>query len=500
MILYANVFSDSEEEIFGNATVSGAHFYQDNDPENRENKVLKVSTWNTITNLPSTTHISGNKISHNVSCCEFEMKYRFDVIPWLFWPRYFTLQLRAKNDVPLLSISFSASDHNPAGGGSASKVAMSIQDGERIESTQMCAGVWYDLRIEYYPYKKSPDTSRVKIYVTKAGQSPRLVYDAPCGSGEDITQVAIVHSATKIKGTQYFDDISFTLTDRKYTPGPEHPTPKEKRVIYDFEDGIPSNRNFNIEMQLKKGDERATFDPSTWKSATLSSPFKKSRGFYEISLVLRGEGTFVTEGKEYPFSEGSIFVTAPVCNHTVMASDGYKVLSVMGHFDKLGFIEDCCALKDNIYNEGRKLAELILYNRFGNEDYVEALCDAYVKYIIINLDRTPKSTTAAIYKIISNMEKDFAKSDLAVGKLLDESGYARDYIRAEFLEVTKQTPKKYLNSIRMKNAKAMIDLYGNDMSISEIAEKCGIIDSSVFSRIFRKHFGISPTEYKISAK
>ena len=62
------------------------------------------------------------------------------------------------------------------------------------------------------------------------------------------------------------------------------------------------------------------------------------------------------------------------------------------------------------------------------------------------------------------------------------------------------TPKKYLNNVRMKNAAAMIDLYGDDLSLSEIAEKCGIIDSSIFSRVFKKHFGISPTEYKKNAK
>jgi AraC-like DNA-binding protein len=253
-------------------------------------------------------------------------------------------------------------------------------------------------------------------------------------------------------------------------------------------------------MQLKKGDERATFDPATWKSAVQSHSFRNSREFHEISLVLKGEGKFIADTTEYPFTEGSILITAPGCSHSVIAPEGYKILSVMGRFDKLGFIDSSCILNDNIYNEGRKLAELILYNRFGNEDYVDALSDAYVKYIITNLDRAPKSTTAAIYKIISKMEKNFNKSDLSVGELLDEGGYARDYIREEFFAVTKQTPKKYLNDIRMKNAKAMIDLYGEDMSLGEIAERCGIIDASVFSRIFRKHFGVSPREYRISAK
>ena len=500
MLLYANVFSDKEEEEFGTAT-SGAHFYQDTDPENSENRVLKVLTRNTMYSLPSKTTIVSNRIAHNPTCGEFEMRYRFDTVPWLFWPRYFTLNLCAKNDISVFSIAFATIDHRPEGGGPARKMCMRLDDKDKIESTIMTSNVWYDIRIEYYPSTKLQTGSRVKIYVTPSGEDRKLVYDGIYeGRDEEITKAVIVHSATKIKGTQYFDDFSFTLTDRKYSPLSEPPTPREKKAVYDFEDGIPSNRSFNIEMQLKKGDERATFDPSAWKSAGMMSLFKANRNFCEITLVVSGNGSFVTDLGEYSLSPGCIFITAPGHNHTVMADEGYKVISVIGHFEKLAFIGDYASLSDNIYNEGKKLAELILYNRFGNEDYLEALCDAYVKYIIINMERTPKNTTAAIYKIISRMEKEFGQSELSVGALLDESGYARDYIRAEFLAITKVTPKKYLNDIRMKNAKAMIDLYGDEMSIGEIAEKCGIIDQSVFSRIFRKHFGISPTDYRMRSK
>ena len=52
----------------------------------------------------------------------------------------------------------------------------------------------------------------------------------------------------------------------------------------------------------------------------------------------------------------------------------------------------------------------------------------------------------------------------------------------------------------MKNAKNMIEMHGDHMSFSEIAMACGIIDQSIFSRIFKQHFGISPTEYRDSLK
>lgn len=220
----------------------------------------------------------------------------------------------------------------------------------------------------------------------------------------------------------------------------------------------------------------------------------------KILLMLDGECKLACGGEEREITPGSIIVIPKGCDYAVKSRQNYRILSVSGDFDAPFLSDGIRCVQDNIYGEGRKLAELILYNRFGNEGYVMRLCDAYIEYILLNTDRQPKNTTAAIYKIISRMEKNFSNSALSIGALLDESGYARDYIRTEFELITKTTPKKYLNNIRMKNAKAMIELYGKEMSISEIAEKCGILDPSIFSRIYKKYYGISPIQYRDSLK
>ena len=221
-----------------------------------------------------------------------------------------------------------------------------------------------------------------------------------------------------------------------------------------------------------------------------------AQDYNEILLVSEGRGVFSADDADYPISSGNIILIASERKYSISSTDVCRLISVSGSFDKPFLFDGIKIIRDNIYSEGKKLAELILYNRFGNDAYVGRLCDAYVEYLSLNIDLEPKNTTAAIYKIISKMEKNFSQSELSIGALLDESGYARDYIRIEFEAVTKMTPKRYLNNVRMKNAAAMIDLYGDDLSLSEIAEKCGIIDSSIFSRVFKKHFGISPSEYK----
>ena len=58
------------------------------------------------------------------------------------------------------------------------------------------------------------------------------------------------------------------------------------------------------------------------------------------------------------------------------------------------------------------------------------------------------------------------------------------------------TPVKYLTSVRMKNAKTLLTLY--DYNINEVAFRCGILDNTRFSHLFKSYYGISPKQYRDS--
>ena len=49
-------------------------------------------------------------------------------------------------------------------------------------------------------------------------------------------------------------------------------------------------------------------------------------------------------------------------------------------------------------------------------------------------------------------------------------------------------------NVRMENAKEL--LLDSDMSILEVSSAVGIDDQNYFSRIFKKHCGMSPTEFR----
>jgi len=54
----------------------------------------------------------------------------------------------------------------------------------------------------------------------------------------------------------------------------------------------------------------------------------------------------------------------------------------------------------------------------------------------------------------------------------------------------------YLNQTRMTHAKSLLQM--TQLSIQEVAARCGFNDSSYFCRIFKKYSGLSPIQYRSS--
>ena len=59
-------------------------------------------------------------------------------------------------------------------------------------------------------------------------------------------------------------------------------------------------------------------------------------------------------------------------------------------------------------------------------------------------------------------------------------------------------PNEYIIELRLQFAKNMLS--GTNMSIKQISEHIGYNDPYFFSRLFKKHIGISPQEYRKNNK
>ena len=485
MDIHARIISNDNELTPEFRGLYGARFYSSCDPVDEGNRVIKILTANTTYNVNSTTNIEGYALSSAPCACVFEMRYYFEPI-WYYTPKYFNIEFCNRANSRLVSLGFyvTEGENNTANRLSLRLEAFGAED--IIFNTYK----WYNIKFEYYNGDSSTKDSRLKIFVNDGERTE--VRDVPIPRCFELpTRALIIHSAMKIRGIQYLDDVSFSLVDARYSQS-DTPLNIEKRRVYDFEDGIPSERDFYVDMHLKKFDDFLTIDPAVWST---SQSLMHSHDCYEIMLVQTGRAVFITEDGERPCTEGSIIIVPPGISHGISSEHKYNIISIMGNPEQLSIIKEVTFIIDNIYGEGKKLAELALYNRFGDEQYFGSLVESYVRFILLNVQDPKSDTTAIIYAMMDKIKKNYSDCELSVVQLLRDSGYAKDYARTKFCEIAKMTPKKYLTTVRMKKAKELLSLYGDNVSISRIAEMCGIVDPAVFSKNFKSYYGISPKQF-----
>jgi AraC-like DNA-binding protein len=85
-------------------------------------------------------------------------------------------------------------------------------------------------------------------------------------------------------------------------------------------------------------------------------------------------------------------------------------------------------------------------------------------------------------------------SELKIDKLHRLCGISDTYFRQIFVQRYDTTPKNYIIAKRVSHAKAIISS-GDFHTIDEVAESVGFSDPLYFSKVFRKRYGVSPSQF-----
>ena len=234
------------------------------------------------------------------------------------------------------------------------------------------------------------------------------------------------------------------------------------------------------------------------------------RSYHVIHFVFKGKGTLHIHQRTFPVHAGQAFLIPAHELSWYRADDkdpwSYCWLSFLG----LHSSRYMSALQEAA-RDGYVLSDLDPFPFLERiKDFVEhpsqgiaayfyssaLLCDIlgllFEKYQSINIrPKTDNPAENLKYLIDMNIGKK-----IHLQKAARELGYHPNYLSRKFSETYGCSPKQYIETVKMRKARTMIEK-GTD-SISLIAESLGFSDLASFSKMFRSYFKASPSSFHLA--
>lgn len=238
-----------------------------------------------------------------------------------------------------------------------------------------------------------------------------------------------------------------------------------------------------------------------------------SHNYYELFLVEHGTLTHWVNGEEQVLSPGHITFIRPSDAHALRAAGGRpcRILNVL--FAKETADHLVARYADELQNRffwspdplpatylltGPRLDQAIssaqeLQTAQRNLSRIEEfLLNMMTR--IIDLPETAVATLPAwLVTACESARSPDVFRDGAAG-FVRAAGRGHEHVCRKTKEYLGVTPSTFINKIRMEHAAHL--LAGEDMSVSDVADDCGIENMSHFYRVFRQHYGVTPKAYR----
>lgn len=245
--------------------------------------------------------------------------------------------------------------------------------------------------------------------------------------------------------------------------------------------------------------------------------------FYEILWFMEGEGKHTVDFMEYDVSPGTIFFLSPGQTHHFDVKEGYRgvAIKMCTNFLKDEDTEHNLFLKYNVFHTfdtapyyhvdattaatlqalvGEMEEEAERSEEFGNVDVLKALLRIFLVKILrhgqqdveLRLD-TLKPAHQLFIQFRKMVDKEYAHMH-TVQEYADRLNVAVRTLNKCVNECSGKSPLAFINDRIILEAKRMVRY--THMMIKEIAYSLGFEDASYFVKLFKRHTGYLPSDFR----
>lgn len=245
------------------------------------------------------------------------------------------------------------------------------------------------------------------------------------------------------------------------------------------------------------------------KRAEFRTSRPKGRKDYQLLYIAAGQGHFFINGQERVVSAGNIIVYLPGQPQEYVYYKDDKTDVFWVHFtgsDVEKIIDYYnIRLPENILYIGTSPDYQWLFGQIIQEMQLcrprfEELISLLLRNIFILISRNlikanradnslENEVELAMHYFRENYRSEINVEDYALSRGMSASNFYR-----VFKQISGSTPLQYILKLRLSNAQNLLE--NSNLSIAEIASAVGYENPLYFSRLFNKHIGVSPSEYR----
>lgn len=282
----------------------------------------------------------------------------------------------------------------------------------------------------------------------------------------------------------------------------------------------------NIKVEENMGNICLCIEPGTFCTFNRQSPTNgvHKHKCYELCIVTSGCGEFTHGDQKSIIRKGDVFIAEPNVLHEIRIQNEHNANSM----DMLQLFYFSINILSNKLQQSRLYEEKLLDSFLMNHSIVRSSQDHLISYMDFMVDycSSKSSHNFGIYQAIKNIvldsllaltenktgedDKQLSVSsiiDLAleyIGQNLGSKIYIEDI--AGYSKTSKRnlqhlfknhmqcTVVDYIIGRRMSLASSFLRM---NFKVSDVGNMVGIGDPAQFSRLFKKHFGISPKKFQM---
>lgn len=217
----------------------------------------------------------------------------------------------------------------------------------------------------------------------------------------------------------------------------------------------------------------------------------------ECYVMIDGESYIVKPGQLMYLPKGKMRIYSTLSDNLVMydigfrflidGEDWYSALNMSHH----NYVVDI----DDREQMSKWFEDSMLHEMQKNSAFYLARCSNMANIISAYVTKREKLETRMVYfKDVTKYMNENIHQSLSIETLAEVACMQPTYFIRRFKAAFGSTPIVHFN--KLKIYRAMTLLSSTDYSLQKIAAEVGVSDAAYFSRMFKKHCDISPTEYR----